>query len=62
MQATEFLTTVDAAAALGVTKQHLAKLVKRDVITPALRANGLRGAMFFHRDEVARVAAERNLS
>lgn len=56
------LTAVDAAAILGVHKNHVTKLAKRGDLPTALKGPGLRGARFFQRDDVARLAAERNLS
>lgn len=56
-----YLTTIEAADVLGVSKQHVAKLAAGGVLEVALRAPGPRGALFFDPGEVARVATERNL-
>lgn len=62
MHASEYLTNAEAAAALGVHPNHLAKLAARGEVTAALKGAGLRGPRFFHRDEVARVVAQRSQS
>lgn len=58
----EFMTSGETAAVLRVSVGTLARLARQGVIQEAHKHPGLRGPRLFHRDEVARVAAERNLS
>lgn len=58
----DLITAVDAAGVLGVHKNHVTKLARKGELPTAFKGPGLRGARFFHRDEVAKLAAERNLS
>jgi len=46
------LTTKEAAAALGVAPQTIARWVDTGRIVPALRGPGLRGSMFFRAQDV----------
>ena len=62
MQQSELFNAHDAAAFLGVSQKHLSKLAQAGTVRTFIKAPGLRGARFFHRDELARVAAERNLA
>lgn len=62
MNASELLNAHDAAEFLGISQQHMAKLASAGKVATFVKAPGLRGARFFHRDELARVAAERNLA
>ena len=59
MTKTELLTTVEVAHRLGVTKQHVARLVRSGRLNPELQAPGSTGAMFFAPEEVERLALER---
>lgn len=60
--AQEWLTTAQAAEFLRVSVPTVQRLAAAGTLREAIKAPGLRGARFFHRDELARVAAERNLA
>lgn len=55
---TETITTSEAAEMVGVNVQKFFRLVAAHDITPALEAPGLRGAKFWHRSDVEKLAAE----
>ena len=46
------LTTKEAAAALGVAPQTIARWVDTGKLTPALRGPGVRGSMFFRDQDI----------
>ena len=46
------LTTKEAATALGVAPQTIARWVDTGKLTPALRAPGVRGPMFFRDQDI----------
>ena len=52
------LTTREAADALGVSPQTIARWVDAGRITPSLRGPGVRGVMWFDADAVAALAKE----
>ena len=52
------LTTREAADALGVTVQTIAKWVDKGRIAPALQGPGLRGAMFFDPSDIEALLRE----
>lgn len=56
------MTAKEAAALLGVHLATVARLAKCGDLREMKKFPGIRGARLFHRDEVARVAAERNLA
>lgn len=56
------MTTKEVAAFFGVHQATVARMVHDGTLRPLKQFPGLRGARIFHRDEVARVAAERNLA
>lgn len=58
----ELMTAQDAAGFLDVSVVTIARLARSGELQSAHKLPGLRGARLFHRDEVTRVAAERNLS
>lgn len=53
------LTTAQAANALGVSVRTIARWVQEGRLSPALRLDGTRGAMWFDRAEVERVRQAR---
>lgn len=55
------LTTSEAANILGSSPRDVARLVKRGDLVPAVKAPGLRGAMFFEPKEVEHYQAMREL-
>lgn len=56
---TETLTSQEAADLLGgLTAQKFHRLVDKHGIEPALKAPGLRGAKFWHRSDIERLASE----
>lgn len=57
----EVLTTAQAAAFLNLSESQVNRLASAGYLAIHLQAPGPRGARFYHRDEVARVAAERDL-
>lgn len=62
MDSNDLKTTADAASFLGVSVPTVQRLAATGVLREFVKAPGLRGPRFFHRDELARVAAERNLA
>lgn len=61
-QTTPLLTTAEAAEFLGVSIATVTRLARAGDLQQELKVTGLRGPRLFHRDEVTRVAAERNLA
>ena len=59
---TELLSTAKAAALLNVDRSTLTRMVQSGKVKPAVKGDGLRGAMFFYPSEIrkakARMAAE----
>lgn len=62
MESDDLMTTAQAAAFLGTSVPTVQRLAAAGTLREYLKAPGLRGPRFFHRDELARVAAERNLA
>ncbi|VXC20765.1 helix-turn-helix domain-containing protein [Aeromicrobium sp. 9AM] len=58
----ELATTAEAAAFLGVSVPTVQRLAAAGTLRTFVKAPGPRGPRFFHRDELSRVAAERNLA
>lgn len=59
MTTDDLMPSSEACAALGgIHPGTLSRWVAAGRITPALRAPGLRGAMFFHRSDVEALAAQ----
>lgn len=52
------IPTAQVAEAIGVTPSAVARMVKAGRLTPAAKAPGLRGCMFFERGDVERLKAE----
>lgn len=59
-QTTDLLTTAQAAAVIGVSVPTVTRMARRGELEEFHKLPGLRGPRVFTRDEVARVAAERN--
>lgn len=55
----ELISTVEASEVIGVTRWHLARLVREGHITPAVRGPGPRGAFLFDPATVAEFAESR---
>jgi hypothetical protein len=53
------MPTADVAAELNLTIKGVCRCVERGEIEPVFRAPGLRGAMFFRKVDVARLARQR---
>lgn len=62
MPGSTLLSTRDAARVIGVSHQHIVRLVNRGAITPAFRGPGVTGAFLFHPAEVERLRLERTLA
>lgn len=62
MGSDELMTTAEAATFLKLSVPSVQRLAATGVLREFVKAPGLRGPRFFHRDELARVAAERNLA
>jgi excisionase family DNA binding protein len=58
----ELMTTAEAAEFLGLSVPSINRLAGDGVIKTHFQHPGPRGPRVFHRDELARVAAERNLA
>ncbi|KAA1380510.1 helix-turn-helix domain-containing protein [Aeromicrobium fastidiosum] len=58
----ELLTTAEAAEFLGLSVPSVHRLAVAGVIKTHFQHPGPRGPRVFHRDELSRVAAERNLA
>lgn len=58
----EVMSTAEAAEFLGVSVPTVQRLAAAETLRTYLKAPGPRGPRFFTRDELARVAAERNLA
>jgi excisionase family DNA binding protein len=56
------MTTAEAAEFLGLSVPSVHRLASAGEIATYFQHPGPRGARIFHRDELARVAAERNLA
>lgn len=54
----ELLTSAQVAERFGVDVRTVARWVNAGRLTPAIEAPGLRGARFFHPDDVEALAAE----
>lgn len=52
----EGLTTAQAASRVGVSVTHFERLAVRHGVKPVLKAPGIRGAKFWHRLDVDRIA------
>jgi excisionase family DNA binding protein len=51
------LTTREAASRVGVSVQTISRWVAEEKLTPALKAPGIRGPLFFRVEDVDRVGA-----
>jgi DNA-binding transcriptional MerR regulator len=56
------LLTAEVASTLGITPRHVARLAETGVLEPAIRLNGLRGALLFHAADVEQLLEERQAS
>lgn len=61
-QTSELMTTAEAADFLRMSVPSVHRLASAGVIQTYFQHPGPRGARIFHRDELTRVAAERNLA
>lgn len=55
----DLLTTAEVASIYGCHVRTVHRLVERGDLSPAIKAPGLRGSLFFRREDVLRLAAER---
>jgi excisionase family DNA binding protein len=55
MATKDLLTTAQVAKRLGVDVRTIHRWVKRGTLTPALKATGIRGPLFFDEDDVKRL-------
>lgn len=55
----QLVPTAEVCAELGITPSTLSRKVKSGLITPAIKAPGLRGPMFFTRASVDALKAAR---
>lgn len=55
--ATELLSTAKAADALSVDRSTLTRMVQAGKVKPAVKGEGLRGAMFFYPSEIRKARA-----
>ena len=53
----KLLSTAKAAAALNVDRSTLTRMVQSGKVKPAVRGDGLRGALFFYPSEIRRALA-----
>lgn len=53
------IASAEACELLGIDRSTLTRWVASGRLTPAFKAPGLRGAYFFHRADVERLARER---
>jgi excisionase family DNA binding protein len=58
-QTPDLITTAEVARIYGCHVRTVHRLVERGQLEPAIKAPGLRGTLFFRRDDVLRLAAER---
>lgn len=54
----DLLATAEAAARLGITPRHVARLVLDGKLTPAAKAPGIRGAYLFDRSQIEALAKD----
>lgn len=52
----EFVVTAEAAEHLQVSTRQIARMVKTGKLTPAFKANGVRGAYLFDRSQIEALA------
>lgn len=55
--ANELLSTAKAADALNVDRSTLTRMVQSGKVKPAVKGEGLRGAMFFYPSEIRKAKA-----
>lgn len=55
----DLITAAEVARIYGCHVRTVHRLVERGDLEPAMKAPGLRGALFFRRNDVLRLAAER---
>lgn len=55
--ATELISTAKAAEALSVDRSTLTRMVQAGKVKPAVKGDGLRGAMFFYPSEIRKAKA-----
>lgn len=55
--ANELLSTAKAADALNVDRSTLTRMVQSGKVKPAVKGDGLRGAMFFYPSEIRKAKA-----
>lgn len=51
----QFMSSAETAARLNIHRSTLTRWVQQGKIAPVIKGDGVRGAMFFERKEVARV-------
>ncbi|WP_130864622.1 helix-turn-helix domain-containing protein [Acidipropionibacterium timonense] len=60
MPTTTLMSSSEVARVLGCTPRTVSRLVAADVLTPAAKGPGLRGAFLFNAGDIARLKRERD--